>query len=302
MNRKLFLSLFLYWCIALPVGALTFPLPRTGDVVGQIQTTTVRQGESLGDIGRRYDVGTYEMIEANPALDPWVPPPGAQVIIPTQYILPKGPRSGIVLNLAEMRLYHYHSDKPLVTTYPIGIGKKGWSTPLGQTTITGKKQHPSWTPPASIRKEHLAKGEVLPAMVPAGPENPLGHYAFYLGLKGFLLHGSNRPTGVGVRSSHGCIRMLPEDIELLFHQVPVGTAVRIVHEPFKAGWHNNHLYIEAHQPLTESQYVGSNSLTHLEKEIQRAVADNGASENHLVNWSSATHAAKVSSGYPVQID
>ncbi|WP_180343554.1 L,D-transpeptidase family protein, partial [Aeromonas caviae] len=149
-------------------------------------------------------------------------------------------------------------------THPVGIGKKGqegWSTPLGQTVIIGKKKDPDWHPPASIRKEHLAKGDVLPDVVPGGADNPLGRYAFYLGFKGFLLHGANRPGGVGVRSSHGCVRLFPEDIESLYYSVPIGTSVRFIHEPYKAGWHNQKLYLEAHQPLTETKYTGSSSLT-----------------------------------------
>lgn len=278
--------------------ALTFPLPRSGDVVGQIQTTTVRRGESLGDIGRRFGVGVYEMIEANPKLDPWVPTVGAAVVVPTQFVLPSAPRQGIVLNLAEMRLYFYHPDKPLVTTCPVGIGKKGWPTPLTFTTVTGKKRNPTWCPPESIRREHLAKGDPLPAVVPPGPDNPLGRYALYIGgSSNIRIHGTNRPGGIGVRGSHGCVRLLAEDIELLFNHVPIGTTVRIIHEPFKVGWHNGRLYLEAHQPLSEGQYAGSNSADKLVKAIQRAVRG-----SHVVNWTSAQMTAKSANGYPTRID
>jgi L,D-transpeptidase ErfK/SrfK len=287
-----------------PLMALTFPLPAQGeDIVGEMQTTTVRKGESLGEIGRRFDVGIYEMIEANPNLDPWVPMVGAIALIPTQFILPKGPRVGLVLNLAEMRLYYFHPDQPLVTTHPLGVGKKGWSTPLGQAVITKKTKDPAWFPPNSIRQEHLEKGDILPPVVPGGPDNPLGRYAFYLASKGlsskgsFLIHGTNRPGGVGVRSSHGCIRLFPEDIESLYYTVPTGTAVRIIHEPYKVGWHKSHLYLEAHQPLTEAQYLGSDSLTRLASEIEKSI-----NSQHLVNWTSAKMAAKTANGYPVRID
>ncbi len=287
-----------------PVFALTFPLPKTGDIVGEIQTTTVRKGESLGEIGRRFDIGVYEMIEANPNLDPWLPTPGAIVVIPTQFILPPVPKTGMVLNLAEMRLYYFHPDKPMVTTHPLGIGKKGWFTPLGKTVITGKKKDPAWYPPESIRQEHIAKGDVLPLVVAGGtPENPLGRYAFYLDSKGlaakgaFLIHGTNRPAGVGVRTTHGCIRLFPEDVEALFNIVPIGTPVRIIHEPYKVGWRDNHLFLEAHQPLTEPQYAGSDSLVRLTKIIESAIAG-----SHLVNWTSAKMTAKSAHGYPVRID
>ncbi len=289
--------------IANPVFALTFPLPESGDLVGEVQTVTVREGESLGDIGRRFDIGVYEMIEANPNLDPWVPTVGAIVVLPTQFILPKVPRTGIVLNLAEMRLYYFHPDKRLVTTYPLGIGKKGWTTPLGKTVITGKKKDPTWYPPESIRKEHIAKGDPLPGSVPAGPDNPLGYYALYLSAKGlstqgaFLLHGTNRPAGIGVRTTHGCIRLFPEDIEKLFYMVPTGTSVLIIHEPYKVGWHKGHLYLEAHQPLTEPQYHGSDSLTRLAHIIEAALT-----HHHMVNWTMARMTAKTPNGYPIRID
>jgi L,D-transpeptidase ErfK/SrfK len=283
-------------------ASLTFDLPDDGDIVGEMQTTTVRRGESLGDIGRRFDVGVYEMIEANPRLDPWGPTVGAIVLIPTQFILPNVPRVGLVLNLAEMRLYYFHLDKRQVTTHPLGIGKKGWTTPLGTTSITNKRKDPPWHPPASIRQEHIENNDPLPPVVGGGtPENPLGRYALYLG-KGlgsgaFLIHGTNRPSGIGVRGTHGCVRLLPEDIEDLFYKVPIGTAVRIIHEPFKVGWHQGHLYLEAHEPCSEPKFAGSDSLLRLEKMIQSAIEG-----SHMVNWASATMGAKQANGYPIRID
>ena len=280
-----------------PAFCLTFALPTNGDLVGDIHMVKVHRGESLGDIGRQYDVGVVEMIEANPDLDPWVPTAGATVVIPTQFILPPGPRVGIVMNLAELRLYFYHPDNRSVTTYPLGLGKKGWSTPLGLTKIIAKEKDPTWTPPASIRKEHLMKGEVLPAVVPPGPANPLGRYKFRLGFSGFLLHGTNRPGGIGVRSTHGCIRLFPEDIEVLYQLVPVGTPVRIIHEPFKVGQKNGRVYLEVHQPITEVHFEGSNSLENLNQVIA-----NSLKEPHQVNWTSAKQAAMAANGYPVGID
>jgi len=303
---QLLILLMLSFSACHQAQGLTFPLPDNNeDLIGEIQTTTVRAGESLGEVGRRFDVGVYEMIEANPKLDPWAPTPGSVVIIPTQFILPKVSRIGLVLNLAEMRLYYFHPDKQLVTTHPLGIGKKGWTTPLGQTVIINKKKDPPWYPPKSIHEEHLAKGDNLPPVVAGGtPDNPLGRYALYLGLKGltaksgsFLIHGTNRPAGVGVRVTHGCIRLFPEDIESLFYKVPIGTPVHIIHEPFKVGWYKQRLYLESHQPLTEPQYNGSNSLSRLTKIIEESI--NGSYE---VNWTSAKMAAKAAQGYPIRID
>jgi len=287
----------LLYFVSQTVASLTFALPENGDVVGEIQMTTVRRGESLSEIGRRYDVGIYEMIEANPMVDPWVPAAGSVVLIPTQFILPSAPRQGIVLNLAEMRLYHYDPNKPTVTTYPVGIGKKGWSTPLATTTVIGKKKDPAWVPPESIRREHRAKGDILPAVVPGGPGNPMGRYALYLALGEYRIHGTHKPGGIGVRGSHGCVRLFPEDIQSLYYTVPIGTTVRIIHEPYKIGWHKNHLYIESHQPLTEGRYAGSDSLDSLKRAIERAITG-----THTVNWTSAQMAAKAQKGYPMRID
>lgn len=298
------MSLLLVGSIPTTAVALTYSLPRDGgDVVGEIQTTTVRRGESLSDIGRRFDVGVIEMIEANPKLDPWAPVVGSVVVIPTQFILPTT-RVGLVLNLAEMRCYYFHPDKRQVTTHPLGIGQKNSPTPLGRSVITDKKKDPPWYPPLSIRKEHLQKNDVLPPFVSGGTqENPLGRYAFYLSGKGlsstgsFLIHGTNRPAGVGVRVTHGCIRLFPEDIESLFYMVPTGTPVHIIHEPFKVGWHKNRLYLEAHQPLSEGKYAGSNSLARLAKLIESVIRD-----SYVINWTSAKMAARASNGYPVRID
>jgi len=295
INKSLLILALTGASFAGSVSALTFPLPQHDDVVGELQTTKVRKGESLGELGRRYNVGFYEMMEANPDLDPWLPPGGAVVVIPTQFILPKGPRVGIVLNLAEMRLYYYHGNS--VTTIPVGIGKRHWSTPLGQTSIVRKQKDPTWYPPEGIKREHLEKGDILPSAVAPGPDNPLGRYAFYLGIKGVLIHGSNYSSGVGVRSSHGCIRCLPEDVETLFHMVPVGTQVRIVHEPFKVGIHKNRLYLEAHQPITDGRFTGSTSITSLYQAINAV-----APKNHSINWGSAKWAAEKANGYPSRID
>ncbi len=289
-------SLYLFGAFT-PAFCLTFPLTKDTDIVGEIQLVKVQEGQSLGDIGRQYDVGLCEMIEANPNLDPWVPIVGATVILPTQFILPSGDRQGIVLNLSELRLYFYHPDKRHVSTFPLGLGKRGWSTPLGLTKIVSKEKDPSWTPPASIRQEHLKKGDVLPAVVPPGPDNPLGRYKFRLGIPGYLMHGTNRKGGIGVRSTHGCIRLLAPDLELLYELVPVGTPMRIIHEPFKVGKQNGKVYLEVHQPITDAHFENSNSDENLNKVITNALK-----QPHLVNWTSAKQAAMAANGYPVRID
>jgi len=295
---KFFLVTSLISLFPLSAKALTFSLSANEDIVGHIQTAHVQPGESLGDIGRTHNMGVYDMIEANPHLDPWTPMAGAEVIIPAQFVLPSGPREGIVLNLAEMRLYYYHADAPLVTTFPIGIGKKGWTTPLGQTVIVKKQVDPIWYPPVSIREEHAERGEHLPLVVPAGPDNPLGQYVLRSGFSGILLHANNRIGGAGVRSSHGCIHLLPEDIKNLYDMVSVGTKIRIIHEPFKLGWKNNSLYLEAHQPLSESKYQETANLSYLKDLISAVIGRN----YHAVNWASMQEVVDQSAGYPVKID
>ncbi|MCL4143159.1 UNVERIFIED_CONTAM: hypothetical protein GTU68_016655, partial [Idotea baltica] len=219
-------------------------------VVGHNLIVFSRAQDTLLDIARRFDIGYSEIVDANPQLDVWLPGTKKRVLVPNQFILPDAEKKGIVINLAEMRLY-YFPDAMVgkareVVTHPIGIGREGWQTPLGRTKIIQKRKDPTWTPPASIHAEHIEKGDPLPKVVPAGPDNPLGAYAMRLGMPGYLLHGTNKPYGVGLRVSHGCIRLFPEDIEQLFGIVALNTPVEIVYQPYKAGMLNNELYIEAH--------------------------------------------------------
>jgi L,D-transpeptidase ErfK/SrfK len=233
-------------------SAVTLNLPPEGDdVVGRIFMLTTRYEETFSDIARTYDMGYRQIVAANPEVDPWLPGEGTEIILPQQYVLPPGPRKGLVINLAELRLYYFPDDRPVVITYPIGIGREGWSTPTGKTSIIGKKKDPSWTVPESILKEHEENGNPLPEVVPPGPENPLGNRAIYLGMNGYLLHGTNKPYGVGMRVSHGCIRLYPENVEQFFEEVDVGAPVRIIDKPYKAGWLRGELYVQVHPPLAE---------------------------------------------------
>jgi L,D-transpeptidase ErfK/SrfK len=238
------------------VLAVTYDLPSEHfDIIGAPRTVVATYQDTLVEIARRSGVGLEQIERVNPDVDSWLPGAGTQVVVPSHYILPRAPRKGIVLNLPEMRLYYYPPQQPgrpqQVQTFPIGIGRMDWATPLGQTKIVSKTKDPAWRPPESIRREHAAKGDPLPLLVPAGPDNPLGAYAMGLGMPGYLIHGTNKPIGVGMRVSHGCIRMLPEDIAKLFPQVPVGTPVNIVNQPVKAGWYGGKLYLEVHPGLEE---------------------------------------------------
>lgn len=230
--------------------------PSDMDIFGKIQITTANREETLLDIARRHEIGQDEMLLANPNVNRWLPEQGAEVVIPSRYILPQAPRTGLVINLPEMRLYYFpkaiKGEKPRVMTYPISIGRMDWKTPIGKTSIIRKQKDPTWTPPQSLREEALANdGKILPDIVPAGPDNPLGRYALYLGIPGYLIHSTNKPFGVGMRVTHGCIRMYPENIDALFAIIPIGTPVNIVNQPIKLGWIDKNLYIELSPPLEE---------------------------------------------------
>jgi len=253
-SRLLFNLLLATSCTA---SALTLPAPdRPGDsLIGtppyQIQSTKVKNEDTLIDVAVDYKVGQDEIVLANPSVDRWLPGKGTEVRIPSSFILPDAPREGIVINLPEMRIYYY-PDPYTVITYSIGIGRVDWKTPLGRTKIVGKTENPSWTPPPSIIAEHLANGDPLQAYYPPGPDNPQGLFAFRLGIPGYLIHSTNQPDGVGMRVSHGCIRMYPDDIDKFFPMVKVGTEVNIVNQSVKVGWYHDTLYLTAFPELEEN--------------------------------------------------
>ncbi len=202
-------------------------------------------------------MGYEEIIAANPGVDPWLPGAGKEILIPSRYILPDAPRAGVVVNLPEHRLYYYppvkQGERPVVRTYPISTGKMDWKTPLGMTRIVSKQTKPNWYPPQSVLAEHEAQRRPpLPKVVPPGPDNPLGEHVLRLAMPGgaYLIHGTNRPAGVGMQVTHGCIRMFPEDIAELYGLVPVNTKVNLIDQPTKVGWLRGTLYIERH-PLLE---------------------------------------------------
>lgn len=258
-----------------PVNATTFNLADENTrLVGHNLIVFSHKEDTLLDIARRFDIGYNEIVMANPNLDPWLPGGGKRVLVPNRFILPDAPHKGIVINLAEMRLYYYppknKGQLQQVITHPIGVGREGWTTPLGKTRIIQKKKDPTWTPPASILAEHIEKGDPLPKVVPAGPDNPLGAYAMRLGMPGYLLHGTNRPFGVGMRVSHGCIRLFPEDIEHLFGIVSVNTPVEILYQPYKAALDKTFLYLEAHETQEDIDVRQGNNMTPMVSAILKA--------------------------------
>lgn len=238
-------------------GSFSYPVPPGDtlirDDIKEVHYTLAKYEDTLLDIARNFDIGQNEILLANPAIDRWLPGENTKVKIPNSRLLPNTPHEGITLNLAEYRLYYYpkktKGQPRTVITHPISIGRVDWDTPLGKTQIIAKNRNPVWRPPQSIKDEHAENGEILPDIFPAGPDNPLGLYALRLGVPGYLIHSTNKPFGVGMRVSHGCIRMYPEDIEKLFPQIKVGMPVYIVNQPIKVGWSDNSLYIEVFPDL-----------------------------------------------------
>ena len=247
-----------------------FELAADAHLVGSPQLIFSRYEDTFSDIARAYNLGFDELRQANPDIDPWLPGADSIIYLPTHHIVPDAPREGVVLNLASLRLFYFPEPEPepepsqaesatefqsadmaRVLTHPIGIGRAGWETPVGSGSIVSKARNPTWYVPASIRKEHAEMGDPLPAVVPPGPDNPLGDFAMKLSMPGYLIHGTNQPDGVGMRVSHGCVRLYPENIDALFQRVAVGESVRIVNQPVLVAWQAGRLYLEVHPPLEE---------------------------------------------------
>ena len=259
------------------------------DVIGVVQVTVTSKHDTLPDIARRFNVGYEEIVRANPGVDVWLPGAGREIVVPSQFVLPNAPREGIVINVAAMRIFYFppakKGEKQVVYTHPIGIGKVGWSTPEGATKVVSKQKDPVWNPPASVRAEHKANGEILPKVVPAGPDNPLGKYKFTLGWPSYLIHGTNKPYGVGLRSSHGCIRLYPEDVEKLFGMVGPGTPVRVVNQPFLFGWHNDQMYLQAYDVLEDDKRDWSKAQPKLlSKTLTPRIQAELKASGGTVNW------------------
>jgi len=244
--------------LPIPVASHEFSFdPARDDVVGSLQVITANQDDTLSDIARRFNLGYEEIVNANPEVDPWLPKAGTKIVIPTQFVLPDAPRQGIVINLAAMRLFYFPKTKTgqpqKVITHPLGIGRVEWKTPEGMTRVASKKENPSWIPTPSIRKEHAKNGDPLPAIVPPGPDNPMGTHVLKLDWPSYAIHGTDKPPSIGLRGSHGCLRMYPEDIVCIYNDVPVGTPVRVVNQPQLLGWRDRTLYLQAYPVLEDDK-------------------------------------------------
>jgi L,D-transpeptidase ErfK/SrfK len=279
------------------------PMPASSggpsDLMGVPTRYRVGGQETFVALMARYDVGYTELAAANPGVDPWVPKAGTTLDIPTAHLMPRGPRRGIVINLADQRLYWFPKPPTPPQSFPIGIGREGWTTPLGPTYVAGKRRNPVWTPPASIRAERPS----LPATVAPGPDNPLGAFALDLGWDSYVIHGTNRPGGIGRRVSHGCIRLANDDIARLFATVAVDTPVFIVDEPAKIGWHDGDLWLEVHpdqrqaDELEEAGRFTPAPVPGLGTRILSAVGD----RRFQIDWATVTRAVAERRGVPVRI-
>jgi len=285
---------------ASPAIAADFLLAPDQPAVGALGSYTIQPGDTLPDIARRYDLGFTQLQAANLAVDPWLPRVGTRILLPSFYILPDAPRVGIVIDLAAQRLFYFPRGGGSVETYPIGIAVDGSATPLGVTRVASKQANPRWYPPASIRAEEPD----LPDYIPPGPDNPLGAYALLLGWSGYLIHGTNKPDGVGRNVSHGCIHLYPEDIERLFHEVPVGTPVRVIDQTTEAAWIGGALYVEVHPSHAQIDEID------LRRPVTRAipgdltarVAAAAGDREGDVDWPIVERAGLQRSGLPVRID
>jgi L,D-transpeptidase ErfK/SrfK len=290
--------------LATPLPAATYVLndPAVA-LIGSPATETAQSEDTLLDVARRNGLGYEEIIRANPGVDTWLPGAGRKLALPTQRIIPGAAREGIVVNLPEHRLYYFPKPRRgaarTVITYAVSIGRMDWATPLGLTQVAAKNRNPTWYPPKAVLEEHEANGDPIPPVVPPGPDNPLGAFAMRLAIPGgaYLIHGTNKPAGVGMQITHGCMRLYPEDIEALFPLVPLHAPVRIINEPVKLGWVGEELYMEAHRPLDRMGEPEEPDLKVLEGMLLTATADRPVA----INWDLARATLAEARGIPTVV-
>ena len=274
------------------------PRPRQDDLVGAVETYTARKEDTLLDLAVAHDLGYLQIVAANRGVDPWLPPPGTEVVLPKAKLLPTGPRDGIVINLPERRLYYFERGF-LVGDYPVGIGRDNLETPTGATRVVEKRLAPAWRPTAQARRDD----PTLPAVVPPGPDNPLGTHALYLGWPNYLIHGTNRVYAIGRRASRGCVRLYPDDIAALYDEVTVGTRVTVTDQPLKLGWKDGVLYLEVHPTRQQGRDLEEKGRF---KEVpegdqRRLIVDTAGTEAGQIDWEAVSAALHDRRGVPVPI-
>lgn len=292
--------LIMLLCLPCSLYASSFDLPKRGDdLVGAVTNYVVKKGDDFVKIAEKFDVGYYTLIEANPGIDPKKPPLNSLIIVPAQYILPNTPREDVVINLAEMRLYFYPRNEKKVYTYPVGIGREGTMTPLGYMHIVSHRKNPTWHAPQSVIDARAKDGIKVPKIIKPGPDNPLGKYAMRLSHLTYLIHGTNDNSGVGRRSSSGCIRMYPQDIEELFYKVKNGANVLVINEPFKVGRLENKIFLEAHYPLHENE--NDADLPQLKRFMRTALRGVVHRYQQHVDWNKVLIIAQEMQGLPEEV-
>ena len=273
-----------------------FSVAKGEDVIGRLAVIRLEKGDTLPDIARHFSLGINAISAANPGVDVWVPKAGERILLPLNFILPDAPRKGIVINLAAMRLFQFKGDSEslAVSTYPLGVGTLERPSPIGQMYVARKATQPTWHVPASIAKDHLTKGDPLPANVLPGPQNPLGEYALYLSKATYLIHGTNKPASIGLRATNGCIRLYPEDVKKLYENTPLKTPVSIVYQAYLLGQCNGVIYMEVHAPPEDLDAVEFDKiyikLRNIEKESGRKL-----------DWSKVKEVLAEARGIPVPI-
>lgn len=272
-----------------------FTIDGDTEVVGELRRARVGSGDTLLDIARRYEVGYHAIVSANPEVDVWLPKEGTEVLVPSRYLLPEAPREGVVVNVAARRLFYFQpageDGRQRVLTYPVAIGREGWTTPLGPTRVIAKHEQPSWRVPASIRAEHAKRGDPLPAVVPPGPGNPLGDHALRLQPSSYLIHGTNKPYGTGMRVTHGCLQLYPEHMAELYAMTGIGTPVHIVNQPYLAGRRDGVVFFEAHAPVEDHGGEGAQP-----RQIVRQQAGKAS-----IDWSRVDEYARLQPAYPLPV-
>jgi len=274
----------------------TFSAAHGDDVIGRLAVIRLEKGDTLPDIARHFSLGINAISAANPGVDVWVPNAGERILLPLSFILPNAPREGIVVNLATLRLFRFKggTNSLQVSTYPVGVGTKERPTPTGEMYVQRKAIRPTWHVPASIAEDHRKKGDPLPAKVPPGPQNPLGEFALYLSKSSYLIHGTNKPASIGLQATNGCLRLYPENIEILYHETPVNTPVVIVNQPYLIGQRAGVLYLEAHKPQDDSGPAEREKVFAKLQAIEKGLSGK-------INWGKVESVLVEARGIPVPI-
>jgi L,D-transpeptidase ErfK/SrfK len=273
-----------------------FSVAKGDDVIGRLRFITLEKGDTLPDIARHFSLGLNGVSAVNPGADIWVPEGGERIMLPLSFILPDAPRKGIVINLAAMRLFQFkgNSESLAVLTYPVGVGTEERPSPRGLMRVERKVSRPTWHVPATIARDHLKKGDRLPAAVLPGPENPLGEYALYLSAPSYLIHGTNKPASIGLRATNGCIRLYPENVKKLYENTPAKTPVNFVNQPYLLGQRDGVVYMEVHASTEEFDTVEFDKMYAKLKTIEKE-------SGRMFDWSKIKNVVAEARGIPVPI-